>query len=433
VSVPIPPANTPKAEGPSRSQRAHFAPDKPSNGAASFATFVERGLNGSKKVEPRTRDGFGSESEKDVDRGEQADRSETDPSDGLQHAHLAPDTECGKGLPRSERARETTPEPFSDAQSASAAAVSGESGRRDIDPYRGVGARRESCEIPVAGEWIACVSIGSSAAALGKQPGLASMQWLLDPTVGDPVTDGGDGLAKQPIEKDTAAANAYLEKGGEAEPKKDILDVARNGMSEKSSYLRSLASLREREQGLVPARSEHRGDARPETVPAIGPGPQALGGDRLPSAAPMSIPSPVATAEWLGGLGNQIRWMISHQSPVAELKLSPPGLGNMEIRIALDKDAASIQFVVHDLAAKNRVEEALPRLRALLGDVGVNLQDVGVEGRTGSEHRHNAHSGLTAGPDESFTKGTGKSRDESGQEDAVPRAHAADRMIDAYA
>jgi flagellar hook-length control protein FliK len=82
---------------------------------------------------------------------------------------------------------------------------------------------------------------------------------------------------------------------------------------------------------------------------------------------------------WGDELGERVLWLLGRRENLAELRLNPPELGSLEIRVRQEKDSASVQILVQNGAAREALESALPRLRELFGEAGLQLQrlDVG--------------------------------------------------------
>jgi flagellar hook-length control protein FliK len=66
-------------------------------------------------------------------------------------------------------------------------------------------------------------------------------------------------------------------------------------------------------------------------------------------------------------------WMVDRQHQVAELRLNPPELGRLDVRISMSGSEASVQFSAHSGAVREAVEQALPRLREMLEQNGLSL------------------------------------------------------------
>ena len=140
---------------------------------------------------------------------------------------------------------------------------------------------------------------------------------------------------------------------------------------------------------------------------------------------------PVGAKGWGEDLANRVLLLVNQRAHVAEVKLNPPHLGPMEIRVALDQDATNISFTVQGTGVREAVEAALPRLRELFSEAGVSLLDVNVAERHANDGRERREpvsgdgadtSKSDTGPDDSVGAGSGA------PESAVsPRA-----LLDAY-
>ena len=73
-------------------------------------------------------------------------------------------------------------------------------------------------------------------------------------------------------------------------------------------------------------------------------------------------------------LGSRIRWMGNLNISSAEIKLYPAELGTLEILITAEDDQARVNFITSTSAAKEMIEASLPRLRELLGQSGMLLE-----------------------------------------------------------
>lgn len=102
---------------------------------------------------------------------------------------------------------------------------------------------------------------------------------------------------------------------------------------------------------------------------------------------------------WRDELGERVLWLVNRRESTAELRLNPAELGSLEIRVRVEKEGASVSFVVHNATARETVEAALPRLRELLGDAGLALTHVDVAERQAGEHRQDGDDGGGPGSD----------------------------------
>ena len=103
---------------------------------------------------------------------------------------------------------------------------------------------------------------------------------------------------------------------------------------------------------------------------------QAGSVQRPMSALPVQIP--VGQPGWDSAVGERIQWMVSRNVQQAEIRLTPPELGPMEIKISLQNDQTQVQFVANHATTREALEAAIPRLRELFGEINLNLANVDV-------------------------------------------------------
>ncbi|WP_334048173.1 flagellar hook-length control protein FliK [Alteromonas gracilis] len=77
-------------------------------------------------------------------------------------------------------------------------------------------------------------------------------------------------------------------------------------------------------------------------------------------------------------LNEKIRWMFNARNTMAEIRLDPPELGSMQVRVNVSGDAASVSFIVQSQQAKEALAEAMPKLRDMLSEQGIELGDAQV-------------------------------------------------------
>lgn len=75
----------------------------------------------------------------------------------------------------------------------------------------------------------------------------------------------------------------------------------------------------------------------------------------------------------------------------AEIRLDPPELGSMQIRIRSDAEQAQLNFVVQNQQAKELLEQSMGRLREMLAQSGIALGEASVEQGPSHGGEQNAH------------------------------------------
>lgn len=96
--------------------------------------------------------------------------------------------------------------------------------------------------------------------------------------------------------------------------------------------------------------------------------------------AQTELRTPVQHPGWSEELGERVNWLAGLKNGIqtAEIRLNPAHLGPLEVRVDLNRDQASIQFVSHHAAVREAIESAVPKLREMLGEQNLSLVDVNV-------------------------------------------------------
>ncbi len=107
---------------------------------------------------------------------------------------------------------------------------------------------------------------------------------------------------------------------------------------------------------------------------------QSLGGGTAarPGMEMLRVDVPVSQPGWDQAVGERIQWMLGRNIQSAEVKLTPPNMGPMEIRISVQNDQASVSFIAQQPLTREALEAAIPRLRDMLGEANLNLANVDV-------------------------------------------------------
>lgn len=80
-----------------------------------------------------------------------------------------------------------------------------------------------------------------------------------------------------------------------------------------------------------------------------------------------------------GQLKERINMMVRQNIQVAEIRLDPAELGQMQIRVNLQQDQATVQFIVQQQHAKELLEQQMPRLREMMQQQGIQLGEGNVQ------------------------------------------------------
>lgn len=99
----------------------------------------------------------------------------------------------------------------------------------------------------------------------------------------------------------------------------------------------------------------------------------------------LQVSTPAGQRGWATEIGNQVSWMLGRNESKAELVLTPPSLGKLGVSIHVNGDQTTAHFVAATQAARDALEQAMPRLREVLQQAGINLGQTNVS--TSGEQR----------------------------------------------
>lgn len=96
------------------------------------------------------------------------------------------------------------------------------------------------------------------------------------------------------------------------------------------------------------------------------------------TAAPLrgyatSIDVPVGHAEWGDKLVGKLSWLTARNLSVAEIHLTPPDMGPMEVKVRVQNEQASITVHSANPVVRDQLELHSHRLRDMLGEQGLSL------------------------------------------------------------
>lgn len=108
-----------------------------------------------------------------------------------------------------------------------------------------------------------------------------------------------------------------------------------------------------------------------------------------PALPTTQVPLPMQHPQWGDALSERVMWVTNQKLQGAEIKLNPPQLGPIEVRVSLNNDSGQSQAQVHFTAqhalTRDALESAMPRLRDMFNANGVDLVDVNVSDRSFAE------------------------------------------------
>ena len=83
--------------------------------------------------------------------------------------------------------------------------------------------------------------------------------------------------------------------------------------------------------------------------------------------------------DFADSIKDKVMLMISQKLQQFDITLDPPELGNMQVRVNLQGEQASVNFVVQNQQAKEAFEQNMHKLKEMLAEQGVDVGDANVE------------------------------------------------------
>lgn len=128
-------------------------------------------------------------------------------------------------------------------------------------------------------------------------------------------------------------------------------------------------------------------------------------------------------------LKEKMLMMVKDKVHTAEIRLDPSELGSMQIKISLQQDQMSVQFMVQQGNAKELMEQQMPKLKELLQQQGIELSQGSVQQQNQSSSGQDGGRRTAGGTG----SGNGQALSEELTEPVVLPTKTSDRVVDYYA
>lgn len=99
------------------------------------------------------------------------------------------------------------------------------------------------------------------------------------------------------------------------------------------------------------------------------------------------IQLPLGHVDWADELGNRVQWLVRQNVQVAEMRINPPDLGPIELRVSVQNEQTNLIFASSNVTVREAIEAGLPRLREMLSDQGLQQVEVSIAQQSFSGHQ----------------------------------------------
>ncbi|MDO6581665.1 flagellar hook-length control protein FliK [Photobacterium sp. 2_MG-2023] len=284
-------------------------------------------------------------------------------------------------------------------------------------------------------EMLAAVTKGTASDAKGKgdKPDLTLVAGSVQSAIQGDAKAGSEGDTQPDWLSDAIARLSASAKGGEAGLAEGAnANQAGAGQSGVSASLQ--AALADAGLQMDTAQKEAMATGAASGTNAITGQPTSLAA--MQRAEAQAQPTALPLQKEMAGeqLAERVQMLMSKNLKHVDIRLDPPELGRMQIKLAINNDQASVQFHVGNAQTRDLVEQAMPRLRELLQQQGIQLTQGSVQ-QDGNQQFAGQHTGTQQG-EEGLARGgqSGQSQqdDDDGNAIAVTVSEPSDG-IDYYA
>lgn len=122
----------------------------------------------------------------------------------------------------------------------------------------------------------------------------------------------------------------------------------------------------------------------------------------------------VGSSGWDQALGQKVVWMVAGSQQSASLTLNPPDLGPLQVVLNVSNNQATANFTAAQPEVRQALENAMPKLRDMLGEAGIQLGQANV-----SAGMPNQQQGKSGERQASSSRSSGRGGDGDASETAV--------------
>lgn len=200
----------------------------------------------------------------------------------------------------------------------------------------------------------------------------------------------------------------------------ELLQPGMANLAEKGGFAKTLAALSETKIGNA---GQNPGAAPTPALEAIARAADPLAPAGRGFVVQTAVAPTVGHPQWSQAVGDRVLWLAAQNISSAEIRLDPPELGPMQVRVTVHQDQVQVTFTSPHQGVREALDQGAARLREMFNEQGLTL-NVDVSDQSFARRG-----------DEESARGQGKG-DAAGAEDETVAAETAVvnvRLIDHYA
>lgn len=108
------------------------------------------------------------------------------------------------------------------------------------------------------------------------------------------------------------------------------------------------------------------------------------------------VPVPLGQPQWNQAVGEKVLWLAAQNVSAAEIRLDPPDLGPVHVKVTVNQDQASVSFTSPHAVVREALDQQLNRLREMFSEQGLNLVNVDVSDKSFAQQQGDEQGGSEA-------------------------------------
>ncbi|CAI2319478.1 flagellar hook-length control protein FliK [Vibrio parahaemolyticus] len=217
----------------------------------------------------------------------------------------------------------------------------------------------------------------AAAVAMGQQAQYVNAQEMKHVAAQAPMAQHADKLASAPM-PDALVANNFnpaVQMAANGEVSHKAINAALS-----AGALKATASQQDKPESQYGLAGQLQAAAGQQGVPAQ---QQTRAEAAQQAQLPLQLTKELANEQ----VAEKVQMMMSKNLKNLDIRLDPPELGRMQIRMTMNNDLANVHFTVTNPQARDIIEQTLPRLREMLAQQGMQLADSSVQQQSSGQQQ----------------------------------------------
>ncbi|MBV1959508.1 MAG: flagellar hook-length control protein FliK, partial [Pseudomonadales bacterium] len=135
---------------------------------------------------------------------------------------------------------------------------------------------------------------------------------------------------------------------------------------------------------------------------------------------PLASGAAFGTQGWSDAVANRVMWLTDNRMMTAELRLDPPDLGPLQVKISISEGQAQVSFVSQSSDVRGAIDQSLARLRELFNERDVELINVDISDHSSGKNAEKENSFGASRTDSDVVSNSSFDENESVVDQAAP-------------